>query len=51
MQRTTGIYASTLSRRDLARRRARMRGGLRLRPGWWVAAVVVAVAAAERLLT
>lgn len=50
MQRPIGIYASTLSRRDLARRRARLRGPLLLRPGWWVAAVVVVAAAAERVL-
>jgi hypothetical protein len=50
MQRPTGIYASSLSRRDLARRRARLRGPLLLRSGWWVAALAVVAAAAERVL-
>jgi hypothetical protein len=50
MQHPTGIYASTLSRRDLARRRARMRGPRLPRSRWWVAGVVLSAAAAERLL-
>ncbi len=50
MERPTGIYASSLSRRDLARRRARLRRPLLLRPGWWVAAVVAVAAVAERVL-
>ena len=52
MQRPTGIYASSLSRRDLARRRARLRPPLLARTGTWVASgVFVALAAvlAERL--
>jgi hypothetical protein len=45
MDRPPGIYASSLSRRDLARRRARMRPSLAVRAGNWVgAAVVVALA-------
>ena len=36
LQRPTGIYASSLSRRDLARRRARMRPPLAQRAGSWV---------------
>ena len=53
MERPTGIYASSLSRRGLARRRARMRPPLVQRAGSWAAAgAVVALAAvlAERLL-
>jgi hypothetical protein len=50
MQRPIGIYASTLSRRDLARRRARLRGPLVLRPAWWAAALVIGAATLERLL-
>jgi hypothetical protein len=52
LQRPTGIYASSLSRRDLARRRARLRPPLLARTGTWVASgAVVALAAvlAERL--
>jgi hypothetical protein len=37
LQRPTGIYASSLSRRDLARRRARLRPPLLARSGTWVA--------------
>jgi hypothetical protein len=36
LQRPTGIYASSLSRRDLARRRARLRPPLLARTGTWV---------------
>jgi hypothetical protein len=53
LQRPTGIYASSLSRRDLARRRARLRPPLLARTGTWVAsATFVALAAvlAERLV-
>ena len=53
LQRPTGIYASSLSRRDLARRRARLRPPLLARTGTWVASgAVVALAAvlAERLV-
>ena len=53
MQRPTGIYASSLSRRDLARRRARMRPPRAQRPGSWLAAgtlVALAVLLAERLV-
>ena len=52
MQRPTGIYASSLSRRDLARRRARLRPPLLARTGTWltsVALVAVAALLAERL--
>jgi hypothetical protein len=52
MDRPTGIYASSLSRRDLARRRARMRSSLLMRVGNWVGAATVialAVVVAERL--
>jgi hypothetical protein len=52
LQRPTGIYASSLSRRDLARRRARLRPPLLARTGTWLtSAALVAVAAllAERL--
>jgi hypothetical protein len=52
LQRPLGIYASSLSRRDLARRRARLRPPLLARTGTWVtSATLVAVAAllAERL--
>ena len=52
MQRPTGIYASSLSRRDLARRRARLRPPLLARTGTWVGsgAVLALVAVlAERL--
>ena len=52
MQRPLGSYASSLSRRDLARRRARLRPPLLARTGKWVtSAALVSVAAllAERL--
>ena len=45
------IYVSTLSRRDLARRRARRRRSVLPRSGRWVAALAVAAAALERALT
>jgi len=45
MQRPPGIYTSTLSRRGLARRRARLRGPWPLRPWWWIAGLLAAVAA------
>jgi len=38
LERPIGIYASSLSRRGLARRRARMRPPLVQRAGHWVAA-------------
>jgi hypothetical protein len=53
MDRPPGIYASSLSRRDLARRRARMRGPLALRLGGYACAgvlVAVVAALAERLM-
>ena len=53
MERPPGIYASSLSRRDLARRRARMRPPLVLRFGSYaVAGALVALVAvvAERLV-
>jgi hypothetical protein len=52
MDRHTGIYASTASRRDLARRRARRRAPLVVRAGNWAAAASVAalvVAIVERV--
>jgi len=52
LQRPLGIYASSLSRRDLARRRARLRPPLLARTGTWVASgtLLAAVALfAERL--
>jgi hypothetical protein len=52
LQRPLGIYASSLSRRDLARRRARLRPPLLARTGAWVtSAALLALAAllAERL--
>jgi hypothetical protein len=52
LQRPLGIYASSLSRRDLARRRARLRPPLLARTGTWVASAgVVGLAAllVERL--
>ena len=52
LQRPTGIYASSLSRRDLARRRARLRPPLLARTGTWVASgtfVAVVALVAERL--
>jgi hypothetical protein len=52
MQRPIDIYANTLSRRDLARRRARIRGWpWLLRPGWWVAGLLATAVIAERVLT
>ena len=52
MERPPGIYASSLSRRDLARRRARMRPPLLLRASSYAvaAAVVLAGLVAERLV-
>jgi hypothetical protein len=52
MERPPGIYASSLSRRDLARRRARMRSSLLARAGNWLGAaavVTLAVVVALRL--
>jgi hypothetical protein len=52
LERPIGIYASSLSRRDLARRRARLRPPLLARTGTWLTSTtLVAVAAllAERL--
>jgi len=44
MPRPTAIYASSLSRRDLARRRARRRrSGRFLRAGTWAAVVSTAM--------
>jgi hypothetical protein len=54
MQRLPGIYASSLSRRELARRRARMRSSVVARAGNLVGAVVVitlAVLISQRLVT
>jgi hypothetical protein len=51
MQRPPGIYTSTLSRRGLARRRARLRGPWPLRPWWWAAGLLAAAAIAERALS
>jgi hypothetical protein len=46
LQRPTGIYASSLSRRDLARRRARLRPRLLARTGTWVmSGAILALAA------
>jgi hypothetical protein len=52
MDRPPGIYASSLSRRDLARRRARMRPPLLFRASSYAAAAFVGVVAvlAERLV-
>ena len=53
MERPIGIYASSLSRRGLARRRARLRPPLLARTGTWVksgAFVVMAALLAERLV-
>jgi hypothetical protein len=53
LERPIGIYASSLSRRGLARRRARMRHSLLFRAGNWVAAaalLALGVTIAERLL-
>jgi hypothetical protein len=52
LQRPLGIYASSLSRRDLARRRARLRPPLLARTGTWVtsgALLAVAALLTERL--
>jgi hypothetical protein len=52
MDRPTGIYASSLSRRDLARRRARLHSSLMVRAANWLgggAVVAVAVVLAGRL--
>jgi len=53
LERPIGIYASSLSRRDLARRRARTRHSLVVRAGNWVAAgalLALGVVLAERLV-
>ena len=53
MERPPGIYANSLSRRDLAQRRARMRPPLMFRAGSYAVAVaLVALVAvlAERLV-
>jgi hypothetical protein len=53
LERPIGIYASSLSRRDLARRRARMRHSLLVRAGNWVAAgalLALGATIAQRLL-
>jgi prevent-host-death family protein len=53
LERPIGIYASSLSRRDLARRRARMRPPLLARTGTWVASgafVALAALLGERLV-
>jgi hypothetical protein len=53
LERPIGIYASSLSRRGLARRRARMRHSLLARLGNWIAAIALialAVTVAQRLL-
>jgi hypothetical protein len=44
--RPLGIYASSLSRRGLARRRARLRPPLLARTGTWVTSVALFVLAA-----
>ena len=52
MDRPPGIYASSLSRRGLARRRARLRSSLMVRAANWLggaAVVALAVVVAERL--
>ena len=51
MQRPIGIYASTLSRRGLARRCARMRRPWVLRPRWWVPGLLAAAVVVERVLS
>jgi hypothetical protein len=43
MNRPPGIYASSASRRDLARRRARRRAPLVVRAGNWAAAFSLAL--------
>jgi hypothetical protein len=53
LERPLGIYASSLSRRGLARRRARMRHSLLARLGSWIAAaglIALGVTIAQRLL-
>jgi hypothetical protein len=45
MDRPPGIYASSASRRDLARRRARRRAPLLVRCGNWAAAASLALLA------
>jgi hypothetical protein len=53
MERPPGIYASSLSRRDLARRRARMRPPLVFRAGGYAAAgalVALLAVLAERFV-
>jgi hypothetical protein len=53
LQRPTGIYASSLSRRGLARRRARLRPPLLARTGTWVmsgAILALAAVLGERLV-
>jgi hypothetical protein len=53
MDRPPGIYASTVSRRDLARRRARRRAPLIVRAGNWAAVaslVLLAAAIVQRIL-
>ena len=52
MERRTVIYSSSVSRRDLARRRARMRHGFLPRPASFVVVGLLAAAAVvvERLL-
>ena len=51
MERPTTIYASTLTRRGLARRRARRRRGPRLAGVANVAIVALGAAVAEKLLS
>ncbi len=50
MERPAAIFASTLTRRALARRRARLRRGPRLAWAGNTAIVVLGAAVAERLL-
>jgi hypothetical protein len=52
MERPPGIYASSLSRRDLARRRARMRPPVVLRASSYAVAgaVVLVAVVTERLV-
>jgi hypothetical protein len=52
MEQRPGIYASSVSRRDIARRRARMRHSFLPRPGSFVVVGLLAAAAVavERLL-
>lgn len=51
MERPATIYASTLTRRGLARRRARLRHGPRLLWAGQAAVVVLVAAVVERVLT